>query len=127
LQCRELKVIRLVNHGALVLDFVLLAHAGRALALMEKYSDLPMDFADACLVVMTERFSDCQVVALDRADFFHLPPAWPGGHSGNLSRSGSGFVPAAVRGRFVKGLAGLIQGQPALDLPRQTWFAGRVG
>jgi hypothetical protein len=58
----------LVDSGALVLDVSLPAHTGRILAMKGKYSDLPMEFADAWLVVMTAWFSDCQMVTLDRAD-----------------------------------------------------------
>jgi predicted nucleic acid-binding protein len=32
---------------------------------MEKYADRPMDFADACLVAMTEEFSDPMLFTLD--------------------------------------------------------------
>lgn len=42
---------------------------GRILALMEKYRDLPMDFADACLVTMSEEEKDSLVVTLDKKDF----------------------------------------------------------
>jgi predicted nucleic acid-binding protein len=80
------KVIDLLNTGALLIDFHVTQHADRVARLMKKYSDQPMDFADACLVVMTERFSDSMVVTLDAEDFsiyrrheretvpFHAPP-----------------------------------------------------
>ena len=35
---------------------------------MKKYSDTPMDFVDACLVVMTEGKQDCRLITLD-SDF----------------------------------------------------------
>jgi predicted nucleic acid-binding protein len=37
---------------------------------MQKYRDLPRDFADACLVIMTEqdRYSACEVLTID-SDF----------------------------------------------------------
>ncbi len=38
-------------------------------ALMSKYSDLPMDFADATLVHMANRQSIGQIFTLDRRDF----------------------------------------------------------
>jgi len=34
-----------------------------------KYADLPMDYADAALVVLAERFGARQVFTLDRKDF----------------------------------------------------------
>ena len=62
-------VIRLVNEGALRLTFDTAYNIGRILALMEKYRDLPMDFADACLVTMSEEKKDSVVVTLDKKDF----------------------------------------------------------
>ncbi len=32
------------------------------LALMKKYADTPMDFVDACMVVMTEAKRDCHLI-----------------------------------------------------------------
>jgi predicted nucleic acid-binding protein len=34
-----------------------------------QYEDLPMDFADACLVVITEEEKDSLLVTLDKKDF----------------------------------------------------------
>ncbi len=42
-----------------------MAHLRR---LMEQYSNVPMSFADACLVRLAERFSDAQLLTLD-SDF----------------------------------------------------------
>jgi len=41
----------------------------RASALMAKYEDLPMDFADATLVVLAETLGTATVFTLDRRDF----------------------------------------------------------
>jgi hypothetical protein len=62
-------VIRLVDEGVLKLTFDAAYNLGRILALMEKYRDLPMDFADACLVTMSEEEKDSLVVTLDKKDF----------------------------------------------------------
>ena len=62
-------MIRLVDEGALKLTFDTACNIGRILALMEKYRDLPMDFADACLVTMSEEEKDSLVVTLDKKDF----------------------------------------------------------
>ena len=59
-------VIRLVAEGVLQLTFDTGYNLGRILALMEKYRDLPMDFADACLVTMSEEEKDSLVVTLDK-------------------------------------------------------------
>lgn len=45
------------------------ADISRAAALMDKYSSLPMDFADATLVVLAERLQTRTVFTLDRRDF----------------------------------------------------------
>ena len=63
------RAVRLVNADVLRVDFDLKTHADRVEKLMRKYRDLPMDFADACLVVMTERTSNSLVVTLDAKDF----------------------------------------------------------
>ena len=62
-------VIRLVDEGVLKLAFDTSRNLGRIIALMEKYRDLPMDFADACLVTMSEENKDSLVVTLDQRDF----------------------------------------------------------
>ncbi len=41
----------------------------RAAALMTKYEDLPMDFADATIVVLAETLGTTTVFTLDRRDF----------------------------------------------------------
>lgn len=41
----------------------------RALALMEKYQDVPMDFADATLVVLGEEVQTNEIFSLDRRGF----------------------------------------------------------
>lgn len=58
-------VIQLVATGILTLEFSAQANIARVLRLMEKYADRPMDFADACLVAMTEEFSDPMLFTLD--------------------------------------------------------------
>jgi predicted nucleic acid-binding protein len=62
-------VIRLVDEGVLKLTFDTAYNLGRILALMGKYRGLPMDFADACLVTMSEEEKDSLVVTLDQKDF----------------------------------------------------------
>lgn len=42
---------------------------GRVAALLEKYRDLPMDYADATLVVLAERLGCARIFTLDRHDF----------------------------------------------------------
>ena len=65
----QTKVVGLVTKGAVVVDFDFNGSADRIERLMKKYADRPMDLADACLVAMCERSSDCVVVTLDATDF----------------------------------------------------------
>ncbi len=44
-------------------------HIERAIALMESYADLPMDFADASLVVLAEYLEPGRILTVDRRDF----------------------------------------------------------
>lgn len=63
------RVIELARDGDWEIAFSVKLNADRIVRLMRKYADLPMDFADACLVTMTEQVSDCVVLTLDRQDF----------------------------------------------------------
>jgi predicted nucleic acid-binding protein len=58
----------LLRRGAVVLAFDLADELGRVLTLVEKYGDVPMSLADACLVRMSETAADPVVVTTD-ADF----------------------------------------------------------
>lgn len=62
-------LLEFIARGAVeVVDFDAAA-VGRASALMDKYQDLPMDFADATLVVLAESLGTTTVFTLDRRDF----------------------------------------------------------
>ena len=63
------KLLEAVERGLLVSQFDTQAAAPRLKNLMKKYADHPMDFADACLVYMSEQTKDCKIVTIDRADF----------------------------------------------------------
>ena len=58
----------LLRRRALVCAFHLGEDTNEVLALMQKYADVPMSFADACLVRMTELLSDPILLTTD-ADF----------------------------------------------------------
>lgn len=62
-------LLLMVERGDLVFDFDLQAEASAVRKLMRKYSDLPMDLADACLVRMTELHRHARVFTVDRHDF----------------------------------------------------------
>ncbi len=55
----------LLRRRALVLAFELGKNLNPVLALMQKYADLPMSLADACLVRMTETFADPVLLTTD--------------------------------------------------------------
>ncbi len=44
-------------------------HAPRISELMKKYADLPMDLADASLIVLAEHLGDGRILSVDRRDF----------------------------------------------------------
>ena len=56
---------RLHREGILGVDFEFEAQAPAVWRLVQKYSDLPMDFADACLVRMSELYTDCLIWTTD--------------------------------------------------------------
>jgi predicted nucleic acid-binding protein len=58
----------LLRRGAVVPTFHLAEEQGRVLDLMQKYADVPMSLADACLVRMSETLADPVVFTTD-ADF----------------------------------------------------------
>jgi predicted nucleic acid-binding protein len=64
-------LLKLVSRGDLIIDpdFVLAREWPAVAALATKYSDRPMDLADACLVRMTELCIRSRVWTVDRADF----------------------------------------------------------
>jgi len=63
------QLLEAIKRGLLVSRFDTQASAVRLAELVKKYADAPMDFADACLVCMSEQTKDCKVVTIDRADF----------------------------------------------------------
>jgi len=64
-------LLRLISRGDLILDpgFILAKELSTVLALASKYSDHPMDLADACLVRMTELSTRSRIWTVDRRDF----------------------------------------------------------
>jgi hypothetical protein len=52
-----------------VFDLCQPAHLDAAAALMKKYADTPMDFADATLVLLAEALGSTDVLTLDRRGF----------------------------------------------------------
>jgi predicted nucleic acid-binding protein len=55
----------LLRRGSVVPDFHLAESTEAVLKLMQKYADVPMSFADACLVRMTETLADPVLLTTD--------------------------------------------------------------
>jgi uncharacterized protein len=65
----QVRFLDQVVRGAFRIWTVEITHLERMLALMVKYSDLPMDLADASLVVLAEELSDGRILTTDLRDF----------------------------------------------------------
>ena len=59
----------LFKKGLIIANFEIQAYLEEVDALMYKYSNVPMSFADACLVQLSALFSQAQILTLD-SDFF---------------------------------------------------------
>ncbi|MPZ19592.1 MAG: PIN domain-containing protein [Luteitalea sp.] len=62
----ESALVALLRRRALLAAFDLNDDLERPLRLMEKYADVPMSLADACLVRMTETLADVVLLTTDR-------------------------------------------------------------
>ena len=67
---RPADLIRKRDQGALEVAIDVEEEAPSIEALLRRYEDTPMSLADACLVRLTERYSDCRLFTLD-AEFEH--------------------------------------------------------
>ena len=54
------------NAGAIVIESITLDDLSRIRDLTIKYADLPMDFADACLVFLSEKLNINKIATIDR-------------------------------------------------------------
>ncbi len=79
-------VLGLCEDGVLDASFRFADHAARVRKLMATYADVPMSFADACLVRLAELHPRCRVLTLDddfrvyRRNGRQVVPTWmPGG------------------------------------------------
>jgi predicted nucleic acid-binding protein len=63
------RLIEAINRGLLVSRFDTQTAAPRLAELIKRYADHPLDFADACLVCLSEQTRDSKIVTVDRADF----------------------------------------------------------
>jgi predicted nucleic acid-binding protein len=58
-------VVGLVDRGLIAVPFRLEGETRFIEKLMNKYAEIPMSLADACLVRMSEQFGDCVILTLD--------------------------------------------------------------
>lgn len=63
-----IQLIGLLRRSEVMVAFALSANQDAVLSLMQKYADVPMSLADACLVRMTEIIADPVVLTTD-SDF----------------------------------------------------------
>lgn len=61
--------IEFILNGGVTLIPQSMESLSRASALMEKYKDIPMDFADATLVTLAEEIDIVEILTLDRKGF----------------------------------------------------------
>ena len=65
----QLDFLRWVRQGAIDIENLIITDLDRLIDLCRKYSDLPMDFADATLVVLAERLDIKNIATVD-SDFY---------------------------------------------------------
>lgn len=65
----ELGFIRSYYQGAFLVFDLREDHRNKLLKLMEKYADLPMDLADASLVILAEELGNGCILSTDQRDF----------------------------------------------------------
>jgi uncharacterized protein len=63
------ELLRQVTQGVVKIFNLEQVHLERMVVSIERYADLPIDFADACLVVLAELLREGRILTLDRRDF----------------------------------------------------------
>jgi predicted nucleic acid-binding protein len=64
-------LMKMIANGSVRLDFSLVQHVERITTLVQRYENVPMDYADACLVVMAEqeKYREHVILTTDDTDF----------------------------------------------------------
>jgi predicted nucleic acid-binding protein len=60
------RLFQMLERGLFVVDFAIITHVKGLEKLIQKYQDLPMSLADACLVKMAEIHANSVVLTLDQ-------------------------------------------------------------
>ena len=66
---KQLEFLQWVELGALTIEPITPQDFPALRTLMQRYTNLPMDFADATLVLLAERLGSQKILTLDRRDF----------------------------------------------------------
>lgn len=64
-------LMKMIENGSVRIDFSIMQHAERIATLTKRYENVPMDYADACLVVMAEqeKYREHTILTVDDHDF----------------------------------------------------------
>ena len=65
----ELAFLKSYERGAFNIFPLQEEHTDRLIRLMTRYADLPMDLADASLVILAEEYGDGRILSTDERDF----------------------------------------------------------
>lgn len=57
--------LEMIDRGVLIVRFQINEDAAAVTDLMDRYANVPMSYADACLVRMSEQYERCTVLTLD--------------------------------------------------------------
>lgn len=65
------RLLDLLEAGLVKIDFRVENHTSRIITLLQRYENVPMDYADACIVVMAEqeKYREHTIVTVDDTDF----------------------------------------------------------
>ena len=65
----QMNLLKWIMHGALLIREITAEDISRIINLSEKYSDMPMDFADATLIILSETEGIEEIISID-SDFY---------------------------------------------------------
>ncbi|MFW5879341.1 MAG: type II toxin-antitoxin system VapC family toxin [bacterium] len=65
----QIDLFKWIKLGGLLIEEVNIDDIGRIITLSEKYSDIPMDLADASLVVLSEKLKIKEIITID-SDYY---------------------------------------------------------
>ncbi|OKH19255.1 type II toxin-antitoxin system VapC family toxin [[Limnothrix rosea] IAM M-220] len=66
----QIKFVEQINQDLFTIFDLNASHVPRIAELMKKYADLPMDLADASLVILAEHLGHGRIFSVDQRDFY---------------------------------------------------------